>query len=152
MLIILTGPSGSGKSSFCKHFRHYDIYLSSDLYRDVIGESESDQTVSAIVFDVLEWNVRYFLKQNDWVLLDATNLDKRSRGRFVKAARYLGKKVCVYYFDVPIEVCKERNGKRERVVPVSVIEKQFIKLEKPTKDEVDYLYVVDRDGVTKEEF
>jgi predicted kinase len=39
------------------------------------------------------------------------------------------------FFDVPVEVCRARNARRERVVPESALEKMAAKLVRPTLEE-----------------
>lgn len=148
MLILTVGISGSGKSLFCKNklLKPDDIYLSSDFCRSVLGKDESDQSVSHIVFPFLENAVRYFLKQDKNVIVDATFLTKKFRKNFIDIAKSLNKKVTTYYFDVPIEICKERNAKRDRKVPESVINRQFSKIVIPYLNEVDFLNVVNENG------
>lgn len=141
------GVSGSGKSTFCKeNLEPSDIYLSSDFYRGVLGKDESDQSVSAAVFQTLELMTLYFLSQNKRVIVDATLTHKKSRKPFIDIARRLDKMVVCYFLDVPIEICKERNTKRSRVVPESVIGRQFANLTVPGPNEVDFLYVVNELG------
>jgi predicted kinase len=148
MLHITVGTSGSGKSFFCKNklLKPDSIYLSSDFCRSVLGKDESDQSVSHAVFPFLETSALYFLKQGKDVIVDATFLTKKFRKNFIDIARNSNTKIAAYYFDVPIEVCKERNAKRERKVPESVINRQFSRIVCPYLDEVDFLNVVNQDG------
>ena len=148
-LMFTVGISGSGKSTFCEKFIKENpevIYLSSDFVRGVLGKDESDQSVSAETFRFLETAVHYFLKQNKTVLVDATFTHKRSRENIIKIARFLGKKIVCYYFDVPLNVCMERNKGRKREVPNHVILRQFENLTLPIRAEVDFVYYVNGIG------
>ncbi len=52
-LVVLIGPSGSGKSSFArKHFKPTEV-LSSDYCRGLVSDDENDQTATGDAFDVL---------------------------------------------------------------------------------------------------
>ena len=52
-LIVLVGPSGSGKSTFArKHFRSTEV-LSSDFFRGMLADDETDQAASPDAFEVL---------------------------------------------------------------------------------------------------
>ena len=50
-------------------------------------------------------------------------------------AKGLGYEVQAVYFDVPLEVCLERNSRRERVVQEEVMRRLAAKLKPPTFDE-----------------
>lgn len=141
-LIILAGNVASGKSAFANKLMtdFYNdfprILLSSDSFRAVIGENENDQTVSKQVFEVLEWNAEYFLKQGYDVIIDSTAKTPKARKKFIDIAKKVGiKYIKCCYFKVPIEICKERNSKRERVVPDHIIEKFQQDLVEPTLSE-----------------
>lgn len=149
-LSILIGNVGSGKSTFADLFflGSLDIILSSDKYRAVIGENENDQSVSRQVFDVLEWNLEYFLKYTDFdIIIDSTAKTPKARKRFLDIGKKYGAKLTAYYFDVPLEICKERNARRDRVVPNEIIERFQRELVFPTKEEgFDSIFVIGQDG------
>lgn len=79
-------------------------------------------------------------------------LNRKNRKRFVAAAKSLNKKVVGYFFEVDFSVCQERNSKRARKVGKEVMESQMRRLEKPTKEEVDFLFLVREDGMTEKVF
>lgn len=151
MLYLSVGVSGSGKTTFIKKRQESEnfIYLSSDFCRGVLGKSESDQSVSKDVFNWLKISTHYFLKQGYTIFVDATFYKKESRKDFISIARKLNKRIVCYYFDIPLDICKERNLKRERFVPDHVIEKQYNNLQIPQNDEVDVLFIVDKEGKEK---
>ena len=52
-LVLLVGPSGSGKSTFARrHFRPSEI-VSSDYYRGVVCDDESNQAASRDAFELV---------------------------------------------------------------------------------------------------
>ncbi len=67
--------------------------------------------------------------------VDATNLSPKERRHWIKMARDFGYEVQAVYFDVPLEVCMERNRRRNRVVPEDVMHRMAGKLKPPTFDE-----------------
>lgn len=150
MLIYTVGISASGKSTFCNQYiipaNPNIIYLSSDFCRSIIGIGEEDQSVSADTFRFIETATSYFLQQNKTVLIDATFTSKRSRKNIIEIARKLNQEIICYYFDVPLDVCKERNKKRSRIVPESILEKQYNNLSLPSYEDVDVLHTVNEDG------
>jgi predicted kinase len=50
-------------------------------------------------------------------------------------AKSFGYEVHAVFFDVPLEVCLERNRKRERQVKEEVVQRMAAKLKPPTFDE-----------------
>jgi len=50
-------------------------------------------------------------------------------------ARGFGYEVHAVFFDVPLEVCLERNRKRERQVKEDIVQRMAAKLKAPTFDE-----------------
>ena len=67
--------------------------------------------------------------------VDATNLTPHDRHSWIKLAKDYGYDVQGVYFDVPVEVCLERNQKRERVVSEDVMRRMAGKLKAPTFEE-----------------
>jgi predicted kinase len=70
-----------------------------------------------------------------WNYVDATNLSPRERRQWIRMARSLGYEVHAVFFDVPLEVCLDRNRRRERVVPEDIMQRMASKLRPPTFDE-----------------
>jgi predicted kinase len=50
-------------------------------------------------------------------------------------ARDFGYEVQAVFFDVPLEVCRERNRRRERIVAEDVMQRMAAKLRPPTFEE-----------------
>ncbi len=53
-LVVLIGPAGSGKSTWARGAFRATQVLSSDFFRGVVADSESDQRASEDAFEVLE--------------------------------------------------------------------------------------------------
>jgi predicted kinase len=70
-----------------------------------------------------------------WNYVDATNLDSRERRHWIQMAREFGYDVHAVFFDVPLEVCLERNQRRQRVVPADVMQKMAARLQPPKFEE-----------------
>ena len=58
-----------------------------------------------------------------WNYVDASNLAPHERRQWIKMAKGFGYEVHAVFFDVPLEVCLERNRKRERQVKEDVIQR-----------------------------
>ena len=70
-----------------------------------------------------------------WNYLDATNLNPKERRHWIQMAREFGYEVHAVFFDVPLEVCLDRNRRRQRVVPEDVMQRLASKLRPPKFDE-----------------
>lgn len=145
-LHILIGTAASGKSTWAKeHADYFDdtIILSSDDFREVICGNVADQSKNNTVFETLRYNCEYFLKQGFNVIIDATNVSKWERKGYLDIARKLNKEANAVYFKVSIDEAKSRNAGRKRVVPESVIDKQYSRLEIPDYTEFKNILVVE---------
>ena len=65
----------------------------------------------------------------------STNLTPHERQSWIKLAKDYGYEVHAVFFDVPVEVCLERNRRRERVVAEDVMRRMAAKLRPPTFEE-----------------
>jgi len=111
-LVVLVGPSGSGKSSFAKkHFLQTEI-LSSDYCRSLVSDDENDQKATTAAFEILHFIARKRLANGKLTVIDATNVQKEARGPLVALAREFHCLPCVIVFDLPRTVCHERNKDR----------------------------------------
>jgi predicted kinase len=133
-VILAIGLPGSGKSSWFK--RNNITPLSSDLLRTLLFDDATEQRFQDLVFS----NLRSMLKarliaRRPLNYVDATNLTPQERHSWIKLAKDLGYEVQAVYFDVPVEVCLERNLKRERKVEEDVMRRMAAKLKAPTFEE-----------------
>jgi predicted kinase len=134
VVVLAIGLPGSGKSSWFK--RHQINPLSSDLLRALLFDDPQEQRFQDLVFS----NLRSMLKarliaRRPTNYVDATNLTPHERQNWIKLARDYGYEVHAVFFDVPIEVCLERNHKRQRTVDDAVMHRMSSKLRAPTFDE-----------------
>lgn len=67
--------------------------------------------------------------------VDATHLTVRDRRPYIKLGDLYDCRVEALYFDVPLEVCKERNRLRDRVVPDHVMNLMASRLIPPSVTE-----------------
>ena len=133
-IVLMVGLPGSGKSTYLE--RLGVRALSSDAVRGLLADDETDQSIHREVFATLRYLLRRRLALNRPVTyLDATHLTPGERRPYVKMGQISGYAVEAVFFDVPLEVCRERNRKRNRVVPEDVMEKMAAKLVPPTIEE-----------------
>ena len=133
-VILAIGLPGSGKSSWFK--RHNITPLSSDMLRALLFDDPTEQRFQDLIFS----NLRSMLKarlvaQRPLNYVDTTNLTPHDRHSWIKLAKDFGFEVQAVFFDVPLEVCLERNQKRDRMVPEEIMRRFAEKLKPPTFEE-----------------
>jgi len=133
-VILAIGLTGSGKSSWFK--RHKITPLSSDMLRGLLFDDPTEQRFQDLIFS----NLRSMLKarliaRRPSNYVDATNLTPHERQSWIKLGHDYGYEVQAVFFDVPLEVCLERNQRRQRVVTEDVMRRMSAKLKAPTFEE-----------------
>ena len=111
-LVVLIGPSGSGKSTFArKHFLTTEV-LSSDYCRGLVSDDENNQAATNDAFDVLHYIAAKRLAAGRLTVVDATNVQREARQPLVKLAREYHTLPVAIVFNLPEDVCQERNRDR----------------------------------------
>lgn len=147
-LYVLCGIPGCGKSTWVKNRMAENTsstdskwaYVSRDEVRfSMIKEEDDYFSKEKQVFEEFVnricGNLSDAWTQN--VIADATHLNKISRDKLINAIRRkrpnLPLHITMVYFDIPLEVCKFRNDKREgrAHVPDEVMNKMYAQLEFP---------------------
>jgi len=133
-VVLSIGLPGSGKSTWFK--RHNILPLSSDMVRILLFDDVTEQRYQDLVFSTLRSMLRArLLARRPWNYVDATNLSPHERRSWVKLAHDFGYEAHAVFFDVPPEVCIERNRRRERNVPEDVMQRMAGKLRPPKFEE-----------------
>ena len=133
-VVLAIGLPGSGKSTWFK--RHNILPLSSDMVRILLFDDVTEQRYQDLVFSTLRSMLRArLLAKRPWNYVDATNLSPHERRSWVKLAQDFGYEAQAVFFDVPPEVCIERNRRRERNVPEDVMLRMASKLRPPKFEE-----------------
>lgn len=134
VVTLAIGLPGSGKSSWFK--RHNITPLSSDLLRGLLFDDPTEQRFQDLVFSNLRSMLRArLIARRPMSYVDATNLSPQERRTWIKMAHDYGYEVQGVFFDVPVEVCMERNQRRARVVAEDVMRRMAGKLRPPTFEE-----------------
>jgi predicted kinase len=131
VVVLAIGLPGSGKTTWFK--RRGVTPLSSDLLRTILFDDITEQRWQGLVFSTLRSLLRArLIAKMPWNYVDATNLSSHERKQWVKMARSFGYEVQALFFDVPLEVCLERNRRRERAVQEDVMRRMAEKLRPPS--------------------
>ena len=143
-LWLTAGLPGAGKSTYVEeelNINSHDIWVSRDLIRfALVGEDEEYFSKEKQVFHTFIQRAQAALNAPhiDRVFVDATHLNAKSRKKVLNALTIPDHvEVGCLFFDVPIDVCIERNNQREgrSKVPENVIRNMALTLTKPTIEE-----------------
>jgi protein phosphatase len=134
-LVVLIGPSGSGKSSFArKHFKPTEI-LSSDFCRGLVSDDENDQAATKDAFETLHFIARKRLAAARLTVVDATNVQTEARKPLVALAREFHALPVAIVLNLPERVCRERNeGRADRTFGPHVIRQQRDQLKRSIRN------------------
>src|SRR5262245_4188184 len=128
-LVALVGVSGSGKSTFARrHFKGTEV-LSSDTFRGLVADDESDQSATVDAFDALYHVVEKRLRRRLLTVIDATNTQREARKAIVEMARKYHAMPVAIVLHLDPRLCQERNRERpERDFGRHVVRNQAIQL------------------------
>src|SRR6478736_1049228 len=111
-LVVLVGPSGAGKSTFArKHFRPTEV-LSSDYFRGLVCDDETNQAASKDAFETLHFVAARRMQNRRLTVIDATNVQPEARKPLLELARRYHYLTTAIVFDLPADLCHARNQQR----------------------------------------
>jgi predicted kinase len=130
-VVLAIGLPGSGKTTWFK--RRGVTPLSSDMLRNILFDDITEQRYQGLVFSTLRSLLRArLIAKMPWNYVDATNLSAHERRQWIKMAKSFGYEAQAVFFDVPLEVCMERNSRRERTVSDDIMRKMAERLRPPS--------------------
>ena len=133
-VVLAIGLPGSGKTTWFQ--RRGVSPLSSDLLRSILFDDVEEQRYQGLVFSTLRSLLRArLIAKMPWNYVDATNLSIHERRQWIKMAQSFGYQAQAVFFDVPLDVCLERNRQRDRSVSEDVMRKLAEKLKPPAFEE-----------------
>lgn len=154
-LYLLAGVPGSGKSTWLKwHAPDNSIIISRDQIRFSLLQDGEDYFAheSEVYFEFI--NQINDALENEYsdapIFVDATHLTKASRAKLLK--RLFKEDIStlsIYWFDVPLKTCFERNDQRSGLAKVTrkVIRRMFYQKEFPTLEEgIDKIFIINEKG------
>lgn len=130
-VVLTIGLPGSGKTTWFK--RRGVTPLSSDMLRSILFDDIGEQRYQGLVFSTLRSLLRArLIAKMPWNYVDATNLSPHERRQWIKMAKSFGYDVQAVFFDVPFEVCMERNRRRDRTLSDEAMRKMAERLRPPS--------------------
>lgn len=127
-LLVLVGPSASGKTTWANaHFAPAEI-VSSDALRATVGAGEDDQAASPAAFDLLERIVTERLRRKLTTVIDTLGYERDARIRWIEKAHESGLAAFAIVFETSPALCERRNSDRQRPIPKSVLRRQLSRL------------------------
>ena len=129
-LILLIGLPGSGKSTFAQHLvtqSPKSQVISTDAIRAQLFGDEAIQGSWLPVWKQVQKQFSYAVEQINLgnitrAVYDATNAARKYRRRAIELARRTGfTEIIGIWLDTPVQLCLERNCRRQRQVPEAII-------------------------------
>ena len=127
-VVVLVGPSGSGKSSWAGERYLAREIVSSDQLRSLVGSGENDLDASADAFSLLDQIAAARARRRLTTVIDTLGLDPDRRLSYLALARRSGLPAIAVLFDTDPALCRRRNRQRGRPVPATVLDTQLRKM------------------------
>lgn len=110
---ITVGIPLSGKTLFCKHkMKEGWVIVNPDTFRQVYSGTENtllDSWGESFIWDTVYLTIKSLLRYGHNVILDATNVNKRSREQWSKLADEMGIKMDIFVLPFDVKLSIKRN-------------------------------------------
>jgi len=111
-LVLMVGPAGSGKTTFCRRNFPASAVVSSDDCRAAVAGEAADQTATPAAFALAHERVEDRLRRRRLAVLDATSLTPRARAVAIDLAARHHLPAVAIVLDVPTDVCVRQDAAR----------------------------------------
>jgi predicted kinase len=139
---IMSGISGSGKSTWVNNNMTEYEYINADSIRAEICDDASDQSQNNKVFSLLFSRFRTALYSSKDIVVDNTSLTFNDREKYYDMIPP-NFKINLVYFKPDFEKAIKQNQMRERKAPNEVITRQFNRIQGPTQWERNTINVIE---------
>ena len=157
MLIVLVGPSYSGKSTVCEFFKRYYkeqelpmyVICPDDIRKELLGDA-SNQSNGKMIFETAYERVDKALNSPlNTVFFDATSLTPARRKPLIEIAKkHITSCFAAVMPDFTEEELTVRVATRERKVPLDVVYAQKQRMVYPTVEEgFDYIMKIPKSSL-----
>ena len=143
-IVLMVGLPGSGKSTIAEKIVRGEIedfldfnesntvILSSDTFRKMLLGDEKDQSNNKLVFGELKKHFIYYLNLGYNVIVDATNINMKSRRSYIEFVKKCNVRKVAYMVNTPFDECVKRAENRTpRPVSRDVISKIMSRFQCP---------------------
>ncbi len=146
-LILLIGPSSAGKSTFAKKYFLSTEVVSSDYCRGLVSDDENNLAATDAAFKVLHCIAEERLKLGKLTVIDALNLRKEDRAKFVQLAKDNYALASAIILETPLRKLMDRHEARgDRNFNRYVLERQHDDFKRSLKtierEGFNYIYSV----------
>lgn len=133
--MLLMGASGSGKSTFAQQHFLQTAVLSSDFFRGMVCDDESNQRATKDAFEVLHFVLEKRLKAGRLTVVDATNVQRKARKSLLKLAQQYEISAVAIALNLPEAICYAHNQQRpNRQVALAIVQRQIQQLQQSLAD------------------
>ena len=156
-LVVLIGPTGSGKSTFAaRHFKPTEV-VSSDVCRAMVADDATDQSATPDAFALLNFIAATRLRAGRLTVIDATSVQPQARKPLVGLAREHDCLPVAIVLNMPEALCLARNKERpERSFGPHVVRNQAAQLKrslrKLKREGFRYVFVLNSPAEVEEAF
>jgi len=135
MLTVYCGLPGSGKTTWRRaHAAAATVVCLDDIRQELTGDAACQDENYRVVLTASD-RVRDALARGEDVLVDATNLTREYRARWVAIANELGVPARSVYFPCSVEDALAHNAMRQRRVPDDAVRRMARRVQAPSAAE-----------------
>jgi len=167
LVVMTVGKTHSGKTTFAKELEsvlQHAIVIDQDNHAEFINNHYKKlrpiEGPNTLKYSITNAIVNYATEQSDFhIILSNSNLDKSGRANILRYFHDKGFKSIIVYFDLPIDLLKERVTLAQRSKTIfrsassffEVLERQeMFKEIQPSKDESNHLFIITDPNNTSE--
>jgi F420-dependent oxidoreductase-like protein len=133
-VVVLVGPSGTGKTTWAHSQFASSEVVSSDALRAMVGIDEDDQIAGTAAFRLLDEIVIERINRKLTTVIDTTGLNAENRLNWVKRAHQGDLPIYAVLFTSSLESVESPDEAKPRPIPKTVLRKQFSKFNKAVNE------------------